>query len=95
MTDETGSGTNRSRKPGPERSEVRKAAEAAGMSRKQMYRALWVARLPEEEFEAAIESDDPPSVTELADRGRGADPTRQGRRFKRCPHCGESLLGED
>lgn len=93
MTGETVSGTNK--KPGPDKSEVRKKAEAAGLSRKQMYRALWVARLPEEEFERLIESDDPPSVTEMARRGRGHTPERQGRRLKRCPHCGESLLRED
>ena len=80
------------RKHGPERSAMRKAAEAAGMSRSQMWRALQVASIPEDEFEALVESDEPPTVTALVRYARGLTDEPQGRRLKRCPHCGESLL---
>ena len=46
------------------------AARAAGISRRQKQTALRVARIPEPEFEAAVDSDDPPTVTELAERGK-------------------------
>jgi len=47
-----------------------KAAKDAGLSRRQKVTALRVSNVPVEEFEAAVESDSPPTVTELADRGR-------------------------
>lgn len=59
------------------------AARDAGMSRDQKRTALRVASVPEDEFEAAVESDDPPTVTALAEQGtqpraivnlRGRDP---------------------
>ena len=40
------------------------------MSKDQEKTASRVANIPEEEFDAAVESDDPPSVTQLADMGR-------------------------
>lgn len=45
------------------------AARDAGLSRDQMHTALRVARVPAAEFEAQIESDDPPTITELARQG--------------------------
>ncbi len=45
------------------------AAEEAGLSRRQTVTAIRVANIPPAEFEAAIESDKPPTVTELARRG--------------------------
>lgn len=51
---------------GPEKSDRRKAADAAGMSRHQMYQAMKVADIPEDDFERLIEDDDPPTLTELA-----------------------------
>lgn len=45
------------------------AARNAGMSKRQQVTAVRVARVPEQEFEQAVESDDPPTVTELAERG--------------------------
>jgi hypothetical protein len=42
------------------------AAETAGLSRNQKVTALRVANVPEQEFEAAVESDNPPTITELA-----------------------------
>ncbi len=50
-------------------SERARAAEKAGMSRDQVVRAMRVGKIPEAEFEALVESDDPPTLTELAERG--------------------------
>lgn len=44
------------------------AARDAGLSKDQQMRAMRVARIPEDEFEALVESEDPPTLTELADR---------------------------
>ena len=46
-----------------------RAARDAGMSADQRKTALRVASIPREAFEQAVESDDPPTVTELAERG--------------------------
>lgn len=45
------------------------AARDAGLSDHQRKTALRVANVPEPEFEEAVESDDPPPVTTLAERG--------------------------
>jgi hypothetical protein len=50
------------------------AAEDAGLSKRQKDTALRVASVPAEEFEEAIESDKPPTVTELAERGKQSQP---------------------
>jgi hypothetical protein len=44
------------------------AAANAGLSRDERIRAVKVAEIPAEEFEEAVESDDPPTPRELADR---------------------------
>jgi hypothetical protein len=64
----------------------RDAAAAAGMSERQQVTAVRVANVPEPEFEAAIESEEPPTVTALAEAGkkprelpdllRGRDPVK-------------------
>jgi hypothetical protein len=46
------------------------AATEAGLSERQRKTALRVASVPKEDFERQIESDDPPTVTELAEQGR-------------------------
>jgi hypothetical protein len=46
------------------------AARAAGLSRGQMVTALRVAAIPTDEFERLVESDAPPTVTALAERGK-------------------------
>jgi hypothetical protein len=46
------------------------AATAAGLSEYQRKTALRVANVPPKEFEEAIESDNPPTVTALAERGK-------------------------
>jgi hypothetical protein len=82
-------------KRGPKQSERRQAAEAAGMSRGQMWRAMKLASIPEDEFEALVESDEPPTVSELVEVGRQGDGlppnVQQGRRIKRCPHCHKDI----
>jgi hypothetical protein len=54
----------------------RRAAEAAGLSPDQEKQAVRVASVPAREFEAAIESNDPPTVTELAKRGTDKRPAK-------------------
>jgi hypothetical protein len=49
-------------------------AAQAGLSDRQRKTALRVAAIPQQEFEAATESDHPPSVTELARRGTKSKP---------------------
>jgi hypothetical protein len=46
------------------------AARDAGLSRHQYHTAVRVSRVPDLEFEAAVEADDPLTVTALADKGR-------------------------
>lgn len=50
------------------------AAADAGMSEHQRKTALRVAEVPAEEFEAAIESPTPPTITEIAEAGRKKQP---------------------
>jgi hypothetical protein len=45
------------------------AAEDAGLSERQQKTAIRVANVSEEEFEAQVESDSPPTVTALAEQG--------------------------
>lgn len=47
----------------------REAAEAAGMSERQQVTAVRVNNVPRDEFEELVESDTPPTVTELARAG--------------------------
>ena len=47
----------------------KKAAKQAGMSKRQHITAMRVANVPEEEFEADIESDNPSSIAELEAKG--------------------------
>lgn len=52
------------------------AGSEAGMSERQVKTAVRVASVPEEAFEAAVEGDDPPTVTALAEIGKQAPPLR-------------------
>lgn len=45
------------------------AAEEAGMSKHQQVQAIRVANVPEKEFERQVESENPPTVTKLAQQG--------------------------
>lgn len=53
----------------------REAAEEAGMSLRQERTAVRVSRVPDDDFEAAVESEDPPTVTALAENGKRPAPT--------------------
>lgn len=46
------------------------AAEAAGLSKHQQVQAVRVARVPAEEFERQVESENPPTITALAEQGK-------------------------
>jgi len=48
----------------------RGAAEQAGLSKRQQVTAVRVANVPADQFEQAIESDEPPTVTALAEMGK-------------------------
>lgn len=52
----------------------REAAERAGMSKRQEATARNVANVPDDDFERMVESDDPPSVTQLAELGKISRP---------------------
>jgi hypothetical protein len=54
------------------------AAEQAGLSEHQRKTAIRMANMPEEEFERAIKSASPPTVTQLAERGKVARPAVPG-----------------
>lgn len=49
---------------GPSRNQL---ARQAGLSKRQQKTALRVASIPKAKFEALVESDDPPTVTKLAE----------------------------
>ena len=52
-------------------SDTRKqTAEDAGMSKRQAVTAIRVANVPQESFIEQVESDDPPTVTKLAEQGK-------------------------
>lgn len=50
------------------------AGKKAGMSRDQQVTAVRVANVPDADFEEAVESDDPPTVTQLAEAGKSKRP---------------------
>lgn len=71
-----------------------KAAAEAGLSERQKVTALRVASIPEKVFECAVESDNPPTVTQLAAMGTQARSVPAGpdlsalRKFAR--YCGST-----
>ena len=50
------------------------AAGQAGMSKHQQIQAIRVANVPAEDFEHQVESEDPPTVTKLAEQGKKPAP---------------------
>ena len=50
------------------------AAREAGMSKHQQVTAVRVASVPAEEFERQVESDNPPTITALAEQGKKSAP---------------------
>jgi hypothetical protein len=64
------------------------AARDAGMSPHQQRTAVNVANVPDDDFEQAVEGDDPPTVTKLAERGRqprDPQPTQRERDAEQAP----------
>ena len=55
---------------GADTSSRKHAASTAGLSKRQQVDALRVASLDASEFDAAVESENPPTVTELSEAGR-------------------------
>jgi hypothetical protein len=70
------------------------AAEQAGLSERQQYTALRVAGVPKDEFERLVESDNPPTITKLAELGKKTRPIvdlqgRDPKAYNRAMHfCG-------
>jgi hypothetical protein len=56
----------------------KQAAEDAGMSQRQRETAVRVANVPDDIFEVAVESDAPPTVTQLAEIGKKSWEVPQG-----------------
>jgi len=83
------------KKRGPERSERRRVAEAAGLSRSMMYRCLLLAEIPEAMFEVLLERRPAPTTTQLVEIARvlqGKPPSKtRARRYSSCQHCGGDL----
>lgn len=73
---------------------LRDIEAAMGVRRKQLSDMLAVASIPHDEFEALVESDNPPRVSELVNlaRRRAGKATEYTRC---CPHCGKPLRIED
>lgn len=72
-------------------------ATEAGMSERQMVTAIRVANIPEDEFVAQVESDNPPTVTALAEQGTRrlsvevAGPNPMLQKLRKFAHfCGET-----
>ena len=65
------------------------AAVSAGMSEHQELQAVRVANVPRDVFEALVESDNPPTVTALAEMGKASTGATVPEKFKAATH----LLG--
>jgi hypothetical protein len=66
----------------------RRAAQEAGLSLHQYRQAIRVSNIPKDEFERLVESDDPPTVSQLAALGRRQHPGGRATTLEPCPHCG-------
>lgn len=75
---ESGQGKNKKGEAAPH--SKRKAAKDAGLSERQQKTAQRVAKIPEAEFEAAVESENPPTITALAEAGK-EKPRRSGANY--------------
>lgn len=58
----------------------------AGMSERQIKTAVRVATVPPDEFEAALASDDPPTITRLAELGTKSQPNHVPPKFAEATH---------
>jgi hypothetical protein len=68
---------------------MREIAEAAGISRHQLYAYLAIASIPADEFESLLKGEERPTTDSLVRHARSL-PKRRDRRVlaTRCPHCG-------
>lgn len=73
-------------------------AKEAGMSRDQMHTAIRVANVPQADFDRQVESDNPPTVTKLAEQGKKSAPRpvidlkgRDPKEFNRSMHFVQAL----
>lgn len=69
-----GTGNNQHTEGGHGKQTQRQAAGDAGLSEHQQLQAVRVAGVPPDDFEAAVESNEPPSVTQLAEQGKQQRP---------------------
>jgi hypothetical protein len=67
----------------------KKAAQEAGLSDNQRKQAIHIANVPTDEFEEQVESDDPPTATELGRQGTRKKPSP--RAFRAELHCSPSV----
>lgn len=91
-------GTNQHTKPAYAGADTSRSAAArdAGLSERQKVTALRVASVPDDEFNGLVESDDPPTITDLAERGKKPSPEesaarRMGDMFKRIIRIADHL----
>ena len=66
------------KRPTAEPASDRQLSKQFGISRVVFWRAKQVASIPEEEFEAMIESEHPPTVSQLVEHARGQPDRSQG-----------------
>jgi len=69
------------------RSAVRRAAQEAGLSLHFYRQAIRIANIPDDEFERLVESNNRPTIGQLAAMGRRHGRPR-GVTSLACPHCG-------
>lgn len=82
--------TIRKQRPSAGPPSERQLAKDIGVSRSWLWRCRQVANIPEDKFEALVESDSVPTVTQLVEIGRRTKPRRRQKR-RTCPHCGGAL----
>ena len=66
----------------------RQAAIDAGFSKHQQVQAVRVANISQDDFDASVEAENPPSITKLADQGRKPQDLPEGY------HKAGRLIGE-
>ncbi|MBM7329473.1 hypothetical protein JS562_41430 [Agrobacterium sp. S2] len=69
----------------------RDLAAFTGMSRRQIWQAKKIASIPEDEFEKLVESDNPPTVSELLNVAHYRAKSKPAYLPNVCPHCGGKL----
>jgi hypothetical protein len=78
-------------RPSAEPPSERELAKQLEVSRAWLWRARQVYSIPEDEFEAMVESENVPTIERLVQYARSGELTRPKRGRKQCPHCGGEL----